>query len=121
MIDVRARQPRRVNGVESSDLSGMPSGLRRVEDEFAPIADDVANPLGRLADREIAARAQVDRRLRLVVFAQDEEAGVGQIVGEDEFPTRRAGSPDRHGRLRFDLGPVHFADQSAGSRVRLRA
>ena len=52
--------------------------------------------------------------LRLVVLAHDEEAGVGQVVGKDEFPPRRAGSPNRHGRLRFNFWPDELADQGAG-------
>ena len=54
-IDRRARQPIRFNGVESSDLSGIPSGLLASNAEFAPVTDDVANQLGRLANRQIAA------------------------------------------------------------------
>src|SRR5579863_10121695 len=83
----------------------------RVEVQLAGVADDVANELGRLADRQVFAAAQVDRRLRIVVLAHDEQAGIGEIVGEDEFAAGRAGSPDRHRGERLDFGFVELADQ----------
>src|SRR5579872_4782492 len=102
----QANQRRRIERLERHAV-----GPGRVENQLSRKTDHVPYELGRFANRQVFAAAQVDRCLRVVVFAHDEQAGVGQVVGEDEFAPGGAGSPDRYRRLRLDPGLVEFADQ----------
>ena len=79
----------------SSSLRGVPSGLRRIEDERAAESDDLADQLREFADRHIFAEADVHDLRRVVVFEQ-KAARAGEIVHVQKFAPRRARAPDHH-------------------------
>ena len=110
---MRGCQPRAVRRVMSSSLRGVPSGLVGSKASSPAEADDLAQQARRA--RRWSRSAPQPTLIGGVagVVAQQEDAGVGQVVDVQELAARRAGAPDRR---RWRRRPV-FASCS----LRIRA
>ncbi len=82
-----ADQPRSLSFVTSSTLRGVPSGFDVSKRERGVGADDVADHLGEVADRDVDAGADVDV-LGVAVVLHQEQAGVGEVVDVEELAHR---------------------------------
>ena len=84
-------------------------GLGGIEDEPAAVAHDRGDQPGELGDGEVPAPADIDLLLA-AVMAQQEQAGIGQIVDMQELAPWRAGAPDRHRGAAVFYGFMEPAD-----------
>ena len=92
------------------ELAGRAVGLCRVEGQVAPVAHRLPHQPGQLPDGDVLAGADV-HQLTARVGLHEKQAGLGQIVCEEELPARAARAPDGH-RLRPALpGLVEAADE----------
>ena len=91
-------------------LARRPVRLARIDRDRPAVADRLGDELGELADRQVLARADVDRRRRGIDL-QHERQRVGAVVDMEKLATRRAAAPDRHRRQAPALGVVRLADQ----------
>ena len=78
------------------EFAGGTVGLACVELQRALKAEDVANRLGELPNGDILAATDIDH-VRLVVVLEEEEAGIGQVVGVQKFAARGAAAPHGDG------------------------
>src|ERR1035437_1065930 len=102
-------------------------GLRRVKGQLPIEADHAGDGLGQFADGDVLPGSNVDERRRvlnqqgtvaLVVEVHQETARLGQIVGIEQFASRRAGSPDDHLLRTRSLGLGSLANER-GKNVRV--
>src|SRR5687768_5613885 len=72
-------------------------GLRGVPLNFAGEADDTGDTFGQFFDGEVDASADVDDVWAVEVLEQEED-GVGEVVGKDELTPCRACAPEGDAR-----------------------
>src|ERR1700694_3237635 len=68
-------------------------GLGRVPHDVTSVPDETPKRLDELLDRDLVARAEVDRIGPVVTFSCEHDPG-RSIVDKQELPARRAVSPD---------------------------
>ena len=91
------------------ELARRAVGHRRVEFEAAGETDGLGDEAGEVADGEFFAGADVDMaRLRITI--EEHQAGLGEIVGVQEFAERRTRAPEFERRVAAELRLMHLAD-----------
>ena len=85
-------------------------GLGGIPDNYSRIADDAPDGFRKFLDRHVAAVADVDE-LFVAVIVHQEHARPRQIVAEEKFPQRLAGSPAGDGGGAGDFGVVEAVDE----------
>ena len=78
--------------------------------ELAVVADDVGDEGGEVVDGDVFAGADVDGA-GLGDVLEEEERGVGEVVGVEELAFDGAGAPDGDGRRAGFLGLVDLAEE----------
>ena len=106
-----ARQPSALMARHVEKLARRAVRPRRVERDFAPVADHVGDEAREFADGDVFAGADIEE-LQVRIAFHDEDAGVGEVVDGEEFAPRRAGAPDRNACGAVDLGLVETPHQS---------
>src|SRR6266542_5128485 len=101
-------QPRQLRDVE--ELARRSVRLRRVEHGFPFEADHVGHDLRELADGDVLTDADVDDLWALVLTHQ-EDAGIGEVVGVEELPSRGSRAPDLDAAPALPLGLVELPDE----------
>ena len=91
-------------------LSRRPIGIDVIEHHVALKADNVRNQRRKCSNRNVFSSTYVDRACFLVSLHQRDRR-VGQVVNVEEFPHRRARTPELHPIRTRRLGQVKLADQ----------
>src|SRR5689334_2362162 len=110
LLEAHARRP--AEGLEAPhvhQLAWRAVGLGAVELDAALVSDGPRHLLGKLADADVLARADVDVRkhrlrvLRVLLLRQEHHvhAGRGHVVDVEELAARRAATPDGDARRRL--------------------
>ena len=109
----RSRTPAQCRqGTAVERLARHPIRACAVEFQSADEADDVTYLLRKLGDRQIHTASEVDGSL-IVVVTHDEQAGVGEVIGEQELAAWRARTPDRDSVVPRFFRLVHAPEQRA--------